>query len=304
MRTAIERWMQNSNDYLFRIALPSGELLGCNEAADWLKEQFKTKGKQTLTDENLQIVFNELAAALQGASDAEINKENRISFHALRLSNSNEALVTLNVSEVVYPGKKALEAFENNVAGIYESRLDGKIIAANDAFGEILGFPTEELLTLNGNALYVHPDERVQFINAITTQGKVKNYEIRYQRKDETIAWCVESAFLYEKEDEKRIIGTVVDITEQKRNKDRFRNLFVSSADAVFLLEQGLVQDVNDRAADLFGGDLSRFKGLDALSQQNGLFVLSANDQVLVHKKMVSLKSGDIDRKRLIGRRA
>ncbi|MFM1931675.1 MAG: hypothetical protein RL226_978, partial [Bacteroidota bacterium] len=40
------------------------------------------------------------------------------------------------------------------------------------------------------------------------------------------------------------------------------------------------------------------------LSQQNGLFVLSANDQVLVHKKMVSLKSGDIDRKRLIGRRA
>jgi PAS domain S-box-containing protein len=303
MTDNIDQWMLHSSDALLKVCLDTGKTVGSNGPAEWLLSAICGRGDRQISEEQFSHFIKTLAEKLVNESMAELYIRDGIVLRGVRFINCQNALVTIVSSNIAFPGRKALMAFENNVAGIYESSFEGKLISFNDAFCELLGYKREELLELKSAELYVHPKERDEFIELISINGKINNREIRYQRKDESIAWCVENAFIFENGERKHIIGTLVDITEQKRNKDRFENLFFSSADAVFLIEGSQISQANNRSSEIFGYSAEELFLLEVFHPKTGLFLLSDADIAVITKNFNSLKSGESERKKLIARR-
>ena len=162
--------------------------------------------------------------------------------------------------------------FAYNVAGIYESTPEGRLLQFNQAFAEILGYDTVELANIDGAALYYDPTDRDSFVKEISAKRNLRNREVRYVRKDGSSAWCIESAFLTNRNGESVIVGTLTDITEQKRTEQRFQALFYASGDAIFILEDGRIVQANKRCCDIFGYASSDLQGRLVHEKNNGLF--------------------------------
>lgn len=303
MTDHIDQWMLHSSDALLKVCLDTKKIIGTNGPADWLLSLICGNGKNQITKSDLETNIALLAATIREENVCERAIKDGVLLRGVQFKDCHHALVTIVSKNVAFPGRKALMAFENNVAGIYESSFDGKLLSFNDAFCELLGYQREELLELRSTDLYVHPEERDEFIELIVANGKINNREIRYQRKDESIAWCVENAFIFENGDRKHIVGTLLDITEQKRNKDRFESLFFSSADAVFLIDGSTITQANIRSSEIFGYTADELLGLDVFHAKNGLFLLSDADSAVLSQKFNFLKAGDSARKKLIARR-
>src|SRR5205807_4343228 len=84
----------------------------------------------------------------------------------------------------------------------------------------------EELLKLDvRQALYVHPEERDEFLRLMGQHGFVRNFEYALRRKDGTHVNVIESSFATHAENGEieRYQGVVLDVTEKKRAEDEVR---------------------------------------------------------------------------------
>lgn len=185
---------------------------------------------------------------------------------------------------------EALNLFEYNIAGIYETGLEGEILTFNEAFVELMGYSASELNAMSGNALYYNASDRTTFVEEILRAGHIRNREVRYRRKDGSVAWCLESAFTTERDGNKVIIGTLVDITEQKLNADRFKSLFVASGDAIFIIEDGKTVQSNRRCCELFGYTTKELNSIDIFAEKQGLFYLAPSERKLVEQSISEAK--------------
>ena len=84
-----------------------------------------------------------------------------------------------------------IRLFEHNVAGIYETTLDGRLLNFNSAFAEFMGFTEHDLSEVNGVNLYYDEKDREDFIKTITNEGLIRNREVRYRKKDNSVVWCI-----------------------------------------------------------------------------------------------------------------
>ncbi len=177
---------------------------------------------------------------------------------------------------------ESVHLFENNIAGIYETTLTGDLLSFNQAFAEFMGYDEADLKAMKGESLYHDASDRSAFINEIVQKGQVRNREVRYCRRDGSIAWCIENAFLTERNGEQIIIGTLTDITEQKLNAHRFQSLFYASGDAIFIIEKGQIKQANKRCSDLFGFGNHEFNDVEAFALTGGLFHLTKAERNLI----------------------
>ncbi|HME00706.1 MAG TPA: response regulator [Terriglobia bacterium] len=109
--------------------------------------------------------------------------------------------------------------FERNLAGVYRSTLDGKILDCNEAFARVFGYGSrEEALAQSAISLYGEPDRRDVFISPLRAKGSVANLEFCMRRKDGSPVWVLENASLLRDQSGNLnlIEGTVIDITERK----------------------------------------------------------------------------------------
>ncbi|MCZ7395458.1 MAG: PAS domain S-box protein, partial [Candidatus Methanoperedens sp.] len=77
--------------------------------------------------------------------------------------------------------------FENAVEGIFQTSIEGGILAANPALAHMLGYESqEEIITsiTNARKLYVEPGRRLQLVRTIRARGIVTNFEAQIRRKD------------------------------------------------------------------------------------------------------------------------
>ncbi len=202
-----------------------------------------------------------------------------------------------------FPARQALLLYERNIAGIYESSIDGGLHSFNEAFCEILGYSKEELLLKDGASIYFRPKGRDAFIAAIRREGYLINHEVCYRHKDGSEICCLENAFMVEDQKQKRIVGTVVDITEQRRIKLRYESLFVSSADAILLLNKGVIVEVNKRAEQIFGVSSGELCGRDVLNADKGIFDFEEKERDLLEMKLNRINEGEKERAQLKSKR-
>lgn len=135
--------------------------------------------------------------------------------------------------------EKYRNLFENVQEGIGLTTPEGKFIMANQSMALMLGydFPREVIDSIKdiNSQLYVDPEERVKMIEALEEQGFVKNYEVRYYKKDRSIIW-VSISLRAVRDSRGKVLyyeGIMTDITERKKNIESLRNALEGTVHAL-----------------------------------------------------------------------
>lgn len=120
--------------------------------------------------------------------------------------------------------RKYRAIFENSLMGIYQSTPDGRYIAANRAFAELLGYDSPEDLTHSisniAEQVYVNPREREQSVPLLHQTG-AHTFEVELRRKDGSTAWVSNHVRVVRGTDGTVVHyeGVVEDISERKRSE-------------------------------------------------------------------------------------
>jgi len=114
--------------------------------------------------------------------------------------------------------------FDRNLAGVYRTTFDGRILECNDAFARIFGHASREnALSGDTHALYATSADRETFVERLEAEGVVINHEFVGRRQDGGAIWLLENAHLVTGDGpgaREIIEGTLLDITERKRAEE------------------------------------------------------------------------------------
>jgi diguanylate cyclase (GGDEF)-like protein/PAS domain S-box-containing protein len=121
--------------------------------------------------------------------------------------------------------RKANEAryrllFERNLAGVYRTTVDGRILDCNDACARMFGYDDREsLLQADAPSLYFDSNDRVTFLQNLREHRSLTNQEHRMRRRDGSEVWVLENVSLLESRGPDGVDvleGTIIDITDRK----------------------------------------------------------------------------------------
>ena len=162
--------------------------------------------------------------------------------------------------------------FENVMEGVYQTSRDGRILVANPAFVNLLGYASaEELYQVPARMLYWYPSDRDTFVRRVESEGELRNEEYVMRRKDGSMLVVIDNCRVvrnklgrvsgYE--------GTLSDITERKKAetavfqaKERAQVTLQSIGDAVITTDsEGRIDYMNPIAESLTGWESREAQG-------------------------------------------
>ncbi len=155
--------------------------------------------------------------------------------------------------------------FESNRDGIAVINMDGRILEANRAFQDMLGYSLQELRSLTFEQFTPqrwHETERSIIREKLLVSGDTGEYEKEYIHKNgQVFPVSVRAWPLRDINDEvSEMCGIARDISERKNqqkqleeSESRFRVLFESSSNAIALLDRNGYLDCNFSCVKLFG---------------------------------------------------
>jgi diguanylate cyclase (GGDEF)-like protein/PAS domain S-box-containing protein len=115
--------------------------------------------------------------------------------------------------------RKASEAryrllFERNLAGVYRTGTDGRILDCNEACARIFGYESrEEFLAEDATDFYFDATERERLVQRLRDQKQMSNCEVRLRKRDGSAIWVLENMNLLEND---ILEGTIIDVTDRK----------------------------------------------------------------------------------------
>lgn len=116
--------------------------------------------------------------------------------------------------------------------GWVETNIDGKIIYVNKVGAQIVGYNQKELIGLNIRNIYANPATRREIIKEILLKKSLIDYRIPVRHKNGAQLFLSVNGILYKDEinDEKQIITTFRDVTEQTSYLQRLEALLKHAA--------------------------------------------------------------------------
>ena len=183
-------------------------------------------------------------------------------------------LVFRDVTEE-YRRREALRESEGQYRSLVEQLLEGiivvqdfRIVFANQAFAEMLGYTLEELYAMSSDevlALGYHEDQegRLQYHqDRLAGKPAPKQYASRYVCKDGAVRWMETTVCVTEYRDKPAAQVVYMDITDRKEAEEAlrvaeetYRTMFMNSQIGLFRTdaETGEVLDANDKIASIAG---------------------------------------------------
>ena len=157
--------------------------------------------------------------------------------------------------------------FKNAMEGIFQFSMAGRILKVNPAMARIFRYKSpEDMVKSVSNFLkdlLLDEATRDQFFNELVKHEHVEGFETRNYRKDGIIIWTRTNArtVLDEKGEIQYFEGFLTDITLHKEaeialqeSEQKYRQLFQSGSDAIFLIdnESGSILEVNAAATVMY----------------------------------------------------
>jgi len=164
---------------------------------------------------------------------------------------------------------------ELRVANVYnrnliEASLDplvtiganGKITDVNAATEAVTGYTRTELIGTEFSDYFTEPEQARAGYQEVFSVGSVRDYSLELRHREGHVTSVLYNASVYrnEKGQVAGIFAAARDITERKRaeevlreNESKFRTLFESANDAIFLMEQDIFIDCNPKTLEMFG---------------------------------------------------
>ncbi len=189
--------------------------------------------------------------------------------------------------------------FEDVPVGLYSATTDGKIIEANPVMVQMFGYPDREAMTrMNLFDLHFSPEDRTRWMNVISQDGFVRNFESLMRRRDGSVFYVSENARAVTDPGGKTNFfqGSMEDITERRyadaalrESKERYRLLYEYAGNAIFTYDLNFKMiDVNKIACDFTGKRREDLIGRNFLE----LDIIPASETAVIRKDCDQLTSG------------
>jgi PAS domain S-box-containing protein len=139
--------------------------------------------------------------------------------------------------------KRYRRLFEENLAGVVISSLEGQIVDCNNAWARIVGYSSAEEVRRRQTAdFYFDPGERPIVLEELKGEGALRCREIQLRRKDGTPVWVLFNIVLLADSHGTQLAqGTVIDISERKRveedllrREEDYRRFVAQSSEGIF----------------------------------------------------------------------
>jgi len=208
-----------------------------------------------------------------------------------------EELVEERTVELQATEERYRTLFDGVPVGLYRTTPAGRMIDANLAFVQMLGYPSrEELLATSSASLYVSPEDRVPWQALMEREGIVRDFEVQHRRYDGTLIWVKDTARAVRDEEGQVVTyeGSLEDITQRvqaeaelrayqehleelveertaelRESEERYRTLFDGVPVGLYRTKpDGEVLDANLAAAQMLGYP-SREEVLQAVNTAN-----------------------------------
>ncbi len=166
----------------------------------------------------VQLLENFAHAAAIALENTRLYKEIR-----KELAERKQAEEELRESEVRYRS-----LFERNLAGVYLTTPEGRVLDCNEAFVQILGYDSrEEVMSCQALEFYHDSADREKSITQLLKERILTGQEWCLRRKDGSPIWVLENSNLIAGKDGTSALlqGTLVDITERKQAEEEIRRL-------------------------------------------------------------------------------
>ncbi|RRQ21077.1 sensor domain-containing protein [Thiohalobacter thiocyanaticus] len=176
---------------------------------------------------------------------------------------SSSLFRTLSGSSAAPKAAELRSIIDNLTDAYFRTNIDGRILLASRSIEALSGYRLEEVIGRNVTEFYLDSAARADFLQALAdNDGQVHGYEAGLRRKDGTELWVATSAHLLH-DDAGEVIGvegTIRDITERhqveialRESQERYKALFDSAGDAIFLLQDDRFIDCNPMTLVMFG---------------------------------------------------
>jgi len=153
--------------------------------------------------------------------------------------------------------------FEGVPVALYRTSPSGRILQANPALVQLLGYPNlQTLLEVNAEEIE-DPEERKRMLALLMETGEIRDFETQLRRYDGTLIWVQDTARAVH-DAEGRLLhyeGSLVDVTERKsarlalhESEKKYRDLFDTISDFIYTHDlEGHFVTVNRAAAETLG---------------------------------------------------
>ena len=154
--------------------------------------------------------------------------------------------------------------FERAPDGFYRATPEGRVLLANRALAEMLGFESAQEFvaecTDTGTQVWLEPAQRSKFNTRLQELGTIHGFECRLKRKDGTPLWAsLSSRIVHESGGRVHYYeGFVEDITERKQSEETshlFESFWDQSRDILLIVrrEDGRILGANQAAVGAYG---------------------------------------------------
>lgn len=151
--------------------------------------------------------------------------------------------------------KKYRNLYYRNQAGVFTTDLHSTILDCNQAFEEMFDREIGK-----GKKLYDNENgkEWQEILELIEDRENLRNYQTHFTLKKGTVKWFIFNWYLDKITNQ--IEGTIIDLTEVQKasgalrqSEEKYRLIYEESNDAILLLDQDKIIDVNRKGIQIFG---------------------------------------------------
>ena len=156
--------------------------------------------------------------------------------------------------------------FERNMAGVFRSTLEGKLLDCNPAAASMFGYSREEIMRVPMHELYFGgAEERDRWILMRRSEGASVPQEACFRRKDGSPMWGVLNVNIETQPDGSELLeGTLVDITERKLTNIAIEDWKRRYDDAVLASGQIIYESDPESGRVTLGGCVQKVLGYSA----------------------------------------
>jgi PAS domain S-box-containing protein len=185
-----------------------------------------------------------------------------IRIYATDITDRDKTEAALRESE-----EKYREFFTTSRDSVFITTPEGQWVDFNDTALEMFGYGSrEELMALPLPDLYLHPGQRGDLLTRIEREGYVKEFAVQLIKKDGSVIDTLITAVPLQNPDGsiKAFVGSIRDITDQKRAEDALRESERKFRETVKTLDEGYYSCTLDGMLLEHNVAFNRILGIDA----------------------------------------